>query len=58
MFASKICFVRVQEDISIKQRSVPGGTGYTLFNFHQTQETMREKAVIRQYRVQVGATRL
>lgn len=51
-----LCAFLVQENINVRQRKVPSGNGYTLFNFHQTQETMREQAVIGQYRVQVSTT--
>lgn len=33
---------------------MPGGNGYTLFNFYQNQETIRGQEFVSQYRVQVG----
>ncbi|CAM9767141.1 unnamed protein product, partial [Ectocarpus sp. 12 AP-2014] len=46
--------VLFQENISARVRSLPENRGYTLFNFHQNQDTIRGQALVRQYRVQVG----
>ncbi|CAM9899884.1 unnamed protein product, partial [Scytosiphon promiscuus] len=48
--------VLYQEEISVGSGSdlLAGDRGYTIFNFHQSQEAVRGAAIIRQYRVLVG----